>query len=66
MRPILSEQASRFILLEREVEREYRPQMLETLQRKVNAVAEEVHETAPACPRCARPMSYHDTRSVCW
>ncbi len=66
VRPILSEQASRFILLEREVEREYRPQMLETLQRKVNAVAEEVHETAPACPRCARPMSYHDTRSVCW
>src|SRR5260370_38420079 len=66
MRPRLSEQASRFTLLEREVEREYRPQMLAALQRKVGAVAEEVHATAPACPQCARPMSYHDRRQVGW
>ena len=66
VRPILSEQASRFILLEREVDLEYRPQMLAALQRKVNAVAEQVQATAPACRQCGRPMSYHDTRSVSW
>jgi hypothetical protein len=66
VRPRLSEQASRFTLLEREVEQEYRPQMLAALQRKVDAVAEEVQATAPACPQCARPMSYHDRRSVGW
>jgi len=32
VRPVLSEQPSRFILLEREIERPYRPQMLEALQ----------------------------------
>src|SRR5438105_5777510 len=66
MRPQLSEQASRFTLLEREVEQEYRPQMLAALQRKVDAVAEEVHATAPACLQCAHPMSYHDRRLVGW
>ena len=66
VRPVLSDQPSRFMLLEREVEQEYRPQMLEALQCKVNAVAREAHATAPACPQCARPMSYHDTRSVSW
>src|SRR6202165_3243478 len=66
LRPLLSDQPSRFILLEREVEQEYRPQMLERLQQKVNLVAGESQATAPACPQCARPMSYHDTRSVSW
>ena len=66
MRPILNEQASRFILLEREVDREYRSRMLAALQDKVNAVAQEVHAAAPACPRCARPMSFHDARPVFW
>jgi hypothetical protein len=66
VRPSLSDQPSRFILLEREVEQEYRPQMLERLQQKVNLVAGESPATAPACPQCARPMSYHDTRSVSW
>src|SRR5437588_1358253 len=64
--PPLNDQASRFMLLEREVEQEYRLRMLETLQRKVDAVAGEAQATAPACPQCARPMSYHDTRSVSW
>jgi hypothetical protein len=48
------------------VEQEYRPQMLEALQHKVNAVAEQVQAAAPICPQCARPMKYHDTRSVGW
>jgi hypothetical protein len=66
LRPRLADQPSRFVLLEREVELEYRPQMLETLQRKVNTVAEEARATAPGCPRCGQPMSYHDARSVTW
>ncbi len=64
--PSLNDQPSRFILLEREVEQEYRPQMLETLQRKVNAVAEKAHASSPRCPQCGRPMGYHDTRAVSW
>ena len=46
-RPQLADQPSRFVRLEREVELEYRPQMLEALQRKVNTVAEEARATVP-------------------
>ncbi len=66
LRPRLADQPSRFVLLEREVELEYRPQMLEALQRKVNTVAEQACATVPECPRCGRPMSYHDVRPVSW
>ena len=66
VRPSLSDQPSRFLLLERAVEQEYRPQMLASLQDKVNAVAAEAHATSPICPQCARPMGYHDTRPVSW
>src|SRR2546421_6767038 len=66
LRPRLADQPSRFVLLEREVELEYRPQMLEALQRKVNTVAEEAHARVPECPRCSQPMSYHDARPVSW
>lgn len=52
--------------LEREVEDEYRPQMLEALQRKVNAVAESAEETAPSCSQCGQPMDRHDRRQVSW
>ena len=66
LRPRLADQPSRFVPLEREVELEYRPQMLEALQRKVNAVAEEASAMAPECPGCGQPMSYHDARPVSW
>ena len=66
LRPQLADQPSRFVLLEREVELEYRPQMLETLQRKVNTVAEEARATVPECPQCGQPMTYHDARPVSW
>ena len=66
VRPALSEQASRFILLEREVEQEYRPQMLASLQHKVNEVAAEAHAISPICPQCTGSMGYHDTRPVSW
>ena len=66
VRPSLSEQPSRFLLLEREVEREYRPEMLARLQHKVDAVAGQAQAKAPRCPHCAGPMGHHDTRRVSW
>jgi hypothetical protein len=66
LRPRLADQPSRFVLLEREVELEYRPQMLAALQSKVNTVAEEARATAPECPHCGHLMSYHDARPVSW
>ena len=65
-RPVLLDQPSQFILLERAVEDEFRPQMLEALQRKVNAVADSSQAVAPDCARCGRPMGCHDTRPVSW
>ena len=65
-RPRLADQPSRFVLLERAVELEYWPQMLEALQRKVNTVAEEARATVPECPQCGRRMTYHDARPVSW
>jgi hypothetical protein len=66
LRPRLADQSSRFIQLEREVEQEYRPRMLASLQGKVDMVAAEARAIAPACPCCGRPMVYHDTRRVSW
>jgi hypothetical protein len=64
-RPALQE-VSQFLLLEREVELEYRPRMLEALQNKVNAVAGSLLGQTPACSRCGRPMRRHDTETVSW
>ena len=55
-RPVLADDLPRFLLLEREVEIEYRPQMLAALQSKVDAVAAAAPGTAPWCPRCGQPM----------
>ena len=57
---------SLFIRLERAVEDEFRSQMRESLQAKVNAVAESVHSQPPACPQCGRPMKRHDDKTVHW
>jgi hypothetical protein len=65
-RPGLADQPALFMQLEREVEQEYRPQMLAALQRKVDAVAEEVRSQTPECPQCGQPMGYHDTRPATW
>ena len=65
-RPALADHPPRFLLLEREVEIEYRPQMLAALQRKVNGVAEATQNTAPTCPHCGQPMRCQDTRDVSW
>ena len=65
-RPVLAEDAPCFLLLEREVELEFRPPMLAALQNKVDAVAEAVQATTPPCPRCGQPMRCQDTRPVSW
>jgi len=54
------------MLLEREVDLEFRSRQLEALQEKVNAVAEATRFSIPSCPHCGRPMAPHDARSVSW
>ena len=64
-RPALQE-VSQFMLLEREVELQYRPHMLEALQNKVHAVADSLRGQTPTCSRCSRPMKRHDAETVSW
>jgi hypothetical protein len=52
--------------LEREVEAEYRPQMLQALQAKVEEEAKSLADQVPRCARCGQAMKYHDTRKVSW
>jgi hypothetical protein len=59
------QEVSQFMLLEREVEIQYRPRMLEALQNKVNAVADSLPGQTPAC-RCSQLMKRHDTETVSW
>ena len=54
------------MLLEREVEIEYRPRMLDALQNKVSAVADSLQGQTPACSQCRQPMKRHDTETVSW
>ncbi len=66
-RPILAEDASLFMQLERAVEEEFRPQMLETLQRKVvEAVAGAESGSCPTCECNGRAMSDKGGRTVSW
>jgi hypothetical protein len=55
-----------FILIEREVEDQFRPLMLKELQGKTNALADSLRGVAPNCPNCDQPMTYQETRSVSW
>lgn len=65
-RPVLADDPPRFLLRERDVEIEFRPQMLAVLQSKVDAVADTARSTVPACPHCGQPMRCQDTRLVSW
>jgi hypothetical protein len=65
-RPVLAHDPPRFLLLEREVEIEYRPQRLAALQSKVDALAGTARGTVPVCPQCGQPMRCQDTREVSW
>jgi hypothetical protein len=62
----LADQPSRFILLEREVELEYRPRMLEAWQTRSTRWRKRPRNPAPECPQCGQPMTYHDARPVSW
>lgn len=64
IRPTLKDEPPRFLLLEREVEIQFRPQMLAALQSKVDQVAGSAG--TPACPHCGHPMGHQDTRPVFW
>jgi len=55
-----------FMLLEREVELEYRSRREESLQNKVGAVADSLRGQTPVCSRCSQPMKRHDTETVSW
>jgi hypothetical protein len=55
------------MLLEREVEEQFRPRMLEALQQKIQAVSDEcATAVSPPCPQCGKLMTYHDAREVSW
>jgi hypothetical protein len=64
-RPAVQE-VSPFMLLEREVDLQYRPRMLEALQNKVHAVADSLLDQTPVCSQCHQPMQRHDTENVSW
>jgi hypothetical protein len=64
--PVLSLGATRLMELEREVEQEYRPQMLKALEQKVQAEALTIEGQAPPCPHCGLAMKYHDRPKVSW
>src|ERR1039457_4320840 len=61
-RPALQE-VSQCMLLEREVEVQYRARMRKALQDKVNAAADSLLSQSPTC---AVPMKRHDTETVSW
>src|SRR5260370_38717297 len=66
VRPILADLPSKFILLERGVEEEYRPRMLQELQRRVEQIAETTRTKPALCARCGRLMVCQDVRPVSW
>jgi hypothetical protein len=65
-RPQLAEGGGRFLQLERETEQEFRPQLLQALQDKVDHFQDPALEVAPSCPGCGKAMGHHDTRRVWW
>src|SRR5712664_1647523 len=66
VRPWLADHPSQFLLLERAVEDEYRPRMLQELQRRVDALAESARGSSPACAGCGQQMVCQDVRPVSW
>src|ERR1700694_5539568 len=66
MRPMLAESPSQFVLMERAVEDEYRPRMLQELQRRLEGLAETTRAQPPDCSQCNRVMVCQDVRSVSW
>jgi hypothetical protein len=66
-RPELASEVPALILMEREVEEQFRPRMLAALQEKVDARAQALRDApSPHCPHCDRVMKYKGTRCVSW
>ena len=65
-RPELESQPTQFMLIERQVEDAFRPQILTAIQEKVRAVSDSVRAQVPNCPKCGQPMHYHDATPVSW
>lgn len=65
-RPVLEDHPSEFLLLERAVEDEFRPRMLQELQRRVDALAQAVRGNSATCPGCGQLMICQDVRPVSW
>ena len=51
--------------IEREVEDEFRPRMLEAIQSRVDALADSIRAEVPKC-QCGRAMGFDDERLVSW
>src|ERR1022692_2190469 len=66
MRPMLAESPSEFVLMERAVEDQYRPDMLQELQRRVEGLAKTMRTQPPVCSQCNRVMVCQDVRLVSW
>jgi hypothetical protein len=66
VRPKVPDRPSQFLLLERAVEDEHRPRMLEELQRRVDEMAETARAEPPVCACCGRLMVCQDVRPVSW
>jgi hypothetical protein len=63
---MLADHDSQFLWLERAVEDEFRPRMLQELQRRVDALAESARVSSTVCARCGQPMVCQDVRPVSW
>jgi hypothetical protein len=63
---MLTERPSEFVVMERAVEDEYRPRMLQELQRRVEGLAETTRAQPPVCSQCKRVMVCQDVRLVSW
>jgi hypothetical protein len=66
VRPVLAEGPSQFVLMERGVEDEYRPRMLQELQQRVEEFAKTTLSQSPTCSPCGRVMVCQDVRPVSW
>lgn len=66
VRPMLAEHPSQFLLLERAVEDDFRPRMLQELERRVSDLAEATRTTSPDCASCGGRMVCQDVRPVSW
>jgi hypothetical protein len=66
VRPMLAEHPSQFLLLERAVEDDFRPRMLQELERRLNDLAEATRATSPVCAQCGGRTVCQDVRRVSW